>query len=798
MAGPQVPSVGPTNARIMIVGEAPGEQEILQHEPFVGSSGLELTKMLQEAGIMRSECFVTNVVRERPPGNDMGAFIPTRKKDITQYHVEVRGRKVLPCVRDGVELLRREIELVKPNVIIALGNTPLWALTGKSGITSWRGSLLTCDLGTHRCKVIPAVHPALILRQWTWRGIALLDLKRAQRESLSPEIPHVQYAFVSHPSYIQAWERLTSLITEVQLKPTKLSVDIETRAGHIACIGLAWSSREALCIPLMSVEKRGAYWLEAEETELQFLLYQLLTHPNCHVIGQNFLYDAQYFYRHLHYVPNLVRDTMISQHSCFSNMQKGLDFLASMYCEHYVYWKEESKDWDPKVGERQLWEYNCKDAVITFEVDEALQRTVDALGVRKPHDFQQSMFRPVLNAMIRGVRVDSKVRGDFAVELQKEIAARQQWFKDVLGHPLNPRSGPQMQKLFYQDLSQRIILKRETKKPTLDDKALTTIALREPLLLPLIRKIAEFRSLGVFLGTFVSAPVGFDGRMRSSYNIAGTVTYRLSSSKDAFGSGMNLQNIPKGGDTAADDDTIPGLELPNVRKLFTFDPGKGGADLDLSKADLRVVTWESDEPAMKAMLKEGRDPYLETAREFYRKPEITKESGHYYQTFKSFAHGTHYLATPKGLAHNLGLTVHEVDRTQKWYFGKFPRIKAWQDDFREQVLKRRYVQNIFGYKVHVIDRIEDSTFKELIAWVPQSTVGLYINHIWRMIENELPWMEVLLQVHDSLLFQFAWERRDEAALEVKTRAAKIVLPYDDPLTIPVGLKMSNESWGACG
>jgi uracil-DNA glycosylase family 4 len=68
----QVRPSGPTDARVMIVGEAPGAEEERKGEPFVGASGHELTKMLHEAGIARSQCFITNVCRERPPGNHTG------------------------------------------------------------------------------------------------------------------------------------------------------------------------------------------------------------------------------------------------------------------------------------------------------------------------------------------------------------------------------------------------------------------------------------------------------------------------------------------------------------------------------------------------------------------------------------------------------------------------------------------------------------------------------------------------------------------------------------------------------
>src|SRR5690348_3649387 len=130
-----VPGYGPAPARIMIVGEAPGAEETRLGRPFVGASGQELDRMLHEAGIIRSECFVTNVAREQPPGNDISAFIPLKKKDVGPDCQRFRDRMVRPPVLEGYRTLLKEISLVKPTLIIALGNTPLWALTGRFGIT---------------------------------------------------------------------------------------------------------------------------------------------------------------------------------------------------------------------------------------------------------------------------------------------------------------------------------------------------------------------------------------------------------------------------------------------------------------------------------------------------------------------------------------------------------------------------------------------------------------------------------------------------------------------------------------
>jgi len=775
----------------MIVGEAPGEREVHEGIPFVGYAGQELSKMLAEAGINRNECFLTNVCRVRPPGNDIGAFVAMRKSDITPQHGLIRDKYVMPPVWDGLEALTREIEMVRPNVIIAFGNLATWALTGNWGIMSWRGSVLECDLKLsldYKPKVVPAYHPSAVMRQWSWRQIVVHDLRRAKTQASFPGILRPDYQFITRPSFEQAQYYLTQLITQVETSKTKLSVDIETRAGHIACIGIAWTHLNAICIPLMCVERQDGYWSEDEELAIYQLTQRLLTHPNAEVVGQNFLYDAQYFYRHLHYIPRLVRDTMLAQHTCFSNMQKGLDFLSSMYCDHHEFWKDEGKEWDEKTGEDQLWVYNCKDAVITYEVDTVEQRNVDLMGLREVHDFQQKLFWPVLRTMNRGIRVDHAKRAEFAMTLFNEIAQRETWLNDALGFPVNIKSPKQMKELFYEQFAQRPITSRKTGTITCDDEALGKIADREPLLKPVVRKIQELRSLGVFLSTFINAPLDIDGRMRCSFNIAGTETYRFSSSTNAFGTGLNLQNIPKGG---GNDE----LELPNVRSLFIPDSGCTFFDIDLSSADLRIVVWEADEPEMKAMLREGLDPYTEVAKEFYHDPSLSKKDPRR-QLFKAFCHGTNYLGTAKGLAERLGLSVSEAEKTQKWYFSKFPRIKRWQDDLKDQVTKRRMVENVFGYRCYFFDRIEGTIFNQAAAWIPQSTVACLINRAYVEIDRTMPEVEILLQVHDSLAGQFPTNGGEQTAARI-VQAAEIALPYSDPLIIPIGIKTSTRSWGDC-
>ena len=136
---------GSPSARIMLVGESWGAEEERTGLPFQGMSGQELNKLLHEAGILRSECYTTNLVNARPPYNDLERWITWKRKDIQAGMVQFRDAWVTPCVIEGIKSLLKEIELVKPNVVVALGNYSMWALTGARGIMKWRGSQLTLD-----------------------------------------------------------------------------------------------------------------------------------------------------------------------------------------------------------------------------------------------------------------------------------------------------------------------------------------------------------------------------------------------------------------------------------------------------------------------------------------------------------------------------------------------------------------------------------------------------------------------------------------------------------------------------
>lgn len=687
-----------------------------------------------------------------------------------------------------------------------------------------------------KAKCIPTIHPAAVLREWKQRAVVVRDLRRAAHHITSREIVKPAWAFITEPTYAIVQEKLTWLLETLNAGTSLwLDFDLETRLGHISCVGVSWSRTGAICIPFMSSRSREGYWNAAEEAWIVWMLYKICCHALVKIRWQNGLYDAQYTYRHWLFIPRGAQDTMIAQHAVFSDLPKSLAFIASMYCDYFVYWKDEGKDFnsggrDEKMG----WIYNCEDCIYTREVGEVLEQTAEKLGLAEVNQFQQELFWPVLKAMTRGVRVVGENRAALADEIQEQISIREAFLYNVLGHTINPRSPTQMKALFYEDLRQPPIKTRAKKgipgHVTLDDEALQKIAAREPLLRPIISAVADIRTLGIFLSNFVLARLDVDGRMRCSYNIGGSAsgksapkTYRLSSSKNAFDCGTNLQNIPseksksvgKASARAKLNASSVGLmgdpyQLPNVRSLFGPDPGMTFFDMDLDRADLQVVAWEVNDEMLKAVMRQGADihlvnayvldgkdpPPLEELVEGHPKYEDHKGPMKMKREFAKVAcHATNYVGSARTIAGHVGRSVHEVERMQKIWFGAHPGIRIWHNDVLAQITKRRYVENKFGYRWYIFDRI-DSVLPEAVAWIPQSTVSVVINKIWMNVYKNLPEVEVLMQVHDSLAGQGPTGRKAEWVAGLK-REARVVIPYDDPLVIPVGVATSEVNWGEC-
>lgn len=817
-----IPATGWPEARVMLVGEAPDGESESRGVPFSGATGSLLDELLPQAGMSRAELFLTNVVRHRPLGNKIEAFVDKRR-GIAQAAglAPYMGRWVAPFVPEHISDLREEILRVKPNVIVALGDVALWALCGGSGIDSWRGFVVPCTLAPDY-KVVPTFHPKDLFKQWANRFELVHDLKRARKESAfaglaTPKgISHIRPSlqqFVDYTKNIKKGDRVT--------------VDIETRRGHTACIGLCHKG-EAMCIPLME-SGRGDYWpFQDELLIIQTLRWLFL---NCFIIMQNGSYDSQYNAKHWLVRKSADWDTAISHHVCFPGLLKRLDYLATIYCEQPRRWKEDGKEWRNKMDEEILWRYNCLDGLYTEEIAAAQEGLVEKLGLKEQVAFQCKLASPYLGMMLRGVRRDEEKRKAMLAEMDPIIADRLRYLEAVLGHPLNPQSPKQVQALFYTDFGIKPVYARkkkgeESSRITTDDEALDVIMKREPLMIPVCKALKENRSARVFKSTFLMAPSDEDHRLRCSYNMTGAETFRRSSSASVWGTGHNFQNIPKGrtvkaakllragpmpvkqlveelgakGQDAVDDAVEAGyitvspegmayfrFSLPNVRSSFIPDPGYTAVDIDLARADVWVVAWESGDISLKQLLLTGADLHKENAAVL----------GCERQVAKVWVHAANYGAKDRTLAEHCHISESTSNKMRHRWFGEHPGILQWHKATEQELRDTGGVRNAFGYFRRYFDRLE-SILAEALAWKPQSTVAIATDMgLLNIHETMCPSLvQLLLQTHDSIGLQVLTDRKEELKPCILANMA-VTVPYPDPLIIPVEWKESEISFGDC-
>lgn len=329
--------LGRTGIKLAIVGEAPGASEEKEGKPFVGYSGRELRAMLRESGIEPDHCLFTNVFNVRPPGNHVEAFCAPKAEvggKNYPYPPLKQGFYVRPEHFHHLDRLKAELERAKPNLILALGNVAIWALIQQTGIMARRGYLFPGKL--YPAKVLAAIHPAAVLRDWSLRVLCSADFLKARGQMEYPELRRPVRHVWLEPS-IKDLHDFYEKYLEGVFHPW-ISSDIETHPSRrmIRCVSFALPSGEVgITVPFTSHQSPDwSYWKTLEE-EVQAWQWIEKVYRRF-VLGQNFSYDFQYL---LPIVPPLyMEDLMLESHSLFPELAKGLGFIGSIYTEESA-WK---------------------------------------------------------------------------------------------------------------------------------------------------------------------------------------------------------------------------------------------------------------------------------------------------------------------------------------------------------------------------------------------------------------------------------------------------------------------------
>jgi uracil-DNA glycosylase len=350
---------------ILLIGEAWGEQEAKLGAAFVGPSGGALLRMLDEAGVIeltsgdqrclslfydshdprfldriwkahRHEVVRTNVFNLHPSDNDLEGLCGPKAGGLPGYPA-ITGSKYLRAeFEPELDRLAADVLALNPNLIICLGNTPLWALGGRTGIKKWRGTTFTSTHTVSDYKCLTTYHPSAVLRGWDLRPIVIADLMKACRQADFPEIRRPHREIWIEPTI----EDIKTFFAVHVTTDRTLSVDIETSGTRVTCIGLGYSDI-AIVIPFDDDRaKNGSYWETANtEQAVWDLIAAVLGDGSVPKLFQNGMYDIAFLWRSVRVkVMGATHDTMLLHHALQPEMIKDLGFLGSVYADEGA-WK---------------------------------------------------------------------------------------------------------------------------------------------------------------------------------------------------------------------------------------------------------------------------------------------------------------------------------------------------------------------------------------------------------------------------------------------------------------------------
>lgn len=728
------PTIVP-GATITFIGESPGWQEVLKREGFIGGSGSVLRKICSSAGISFERCNRTNVAKRRPPGDKFGIFYKDKKRQ--EPTAELLWWR---------QLLYAELEKFRPNVAVALGNEALRALvTHADGITKWQGSLLDSDT-VPGLKVIPCVHPAWIMRDnWHFYYIAIRYFKRVKAESVSPRrvLGEPDDTFWIQPTFEKCAEWLRHIRDNPKLWWFQ---DIETRGDTITCYGL-WiedKPNEALCVPIHTTT--GPYFTLHEEMQLWRLLSEAMA-ANPNWSNQNGVYDLEYL---LDYgcEPSGIRfDPMLGMNVAYPEFPKGLDFQASIYT-YYNYYKDEGKTWKKKTPDRDVWTYNCKDMVTTPKTSKALLKDLDDHRLTELYRTRAHRFLSIALEMQRNkLRLNRDWHQRLAEYLASERTRKHAELTGLLGREINVKSSPQIQKLLFDELRLPAKKKRGTDSFTADEDSLRELRAQYPQV-PHLKLIIEERHLRTKESNYINVQFDNspDGELYLGYtcNIPGTKSGRWSFSSSPKWRGSSPQTISK---------VMRLMYQPPIRSVFW--------QRDLSQAEARIVAWLSN---CKFLLDVFASPIkihkLVGGRIFKKPAESIVSDSIEYDIAKRVVHAYNYMMQYRKLAVTANVSMAFAQFTLEEYGKEVPEISAWHKEIKRTVINKGYLQTPMGrirqcYKAcgaltHT-GQLPDEILRDLVSYIPQSTVPDVLNEGMYKTWEQLPWVRWHQQGHDSYL-----------------------------------------------
>lgn len=336
--------------QLMVIGEHLSNNDAQAGGPFRDGMSKMLKAWMRDAGINVRDVGFYNVFPKA--AGSMFAFTGAKEYGIPDMKYLAKGHYVRAEHRQDVQKIWDTINHIKPNLVLAMGDVPLWALTSQSGLRSNRGRITTGNAAIPGQKILPVLSMRNIVAEWPLRVHLMADLEKAARELQFPEVRRPRRFIHIKPTL----DDLESFYQEYIIPTKELSTDIETKDTMITCIGFAPSKERALVVPFLTEENAsGNYWDTPREEYLAWsFVARMLRLTDKISFGQNFQYDMQYLWNRMG-IParNFADDTMLMHHAMQPEMLKGLGFLASIYTDELSWKGMHHHRSDDKTGKKE-------------------------------------------------------------------------------------------------------------------------------------------------------------------------------------------------------------------------------------------------------------------------------------------------------------------------------------------------------------------------------------------------------------------------------------------------------------
>lgn len=731
---------GPKKAQVMLVGEAPGANEDEKGIPFIGQAGMLLDRALNDfAHLKREDVYVTNVAKCRPPNNRT----PVRKE-------------IQTCVE---HYLDREVAAVKPKYMMPMGNSALLGVLGKSGIMKHHGTPIRVDFDGHVVTVMPTIHPAAVLRNPKWGEDFALDmvsfgeLIRGERKT-----PETRIKIVRRPAHLRwlkamlmqakviSWDVET--YTEDAEKPYKHSNFQYWHDGesHIVSIAFSWEEGLSVVIPLWHNESpfQGG---DRVQTILSYLR-EAMEREDCTYVTHNGKYDASWMKAFGVNVPQGF-DTMLASHVLEENREKKLKSLARNVLGADGYDVGEELKEGHTISLRRISVYNGKDSDYTLRIAKHFRKELleEPTAARLFTKLLMPASRALTEIEAVGVCIDAD-RWRMAHDRCQENCEKLQAFierrvPDDM-KPINLNSPPQVARLLFGHFEMPVAVKTKTGQPSTAEGVLLRLSRDNQVVPALLKYRKYYKYLSTYLLPWWFEHRDANGRIRSSYKPAGTVTGRLA------GQG-GIQQIPR--------NTF-------IRSIVCSEKGWTLVAADYSQIELRIAALIANEKKMLRQFAMKEDIHrLRAARITGKRPQdVTKEERF---RAKAVSFGFLYGMGAKKFVnyafeeYDVTYTLKESEAARNGFFSDYEAFFPWHA--RQRRLAQRYhqVSSPMGRVRHLPDILsndekvrgeaERQAINSPVQVMASDIMLLALIELHKMLPNKEA--RIIATIHDSILFE---------------------------------------------